>query len=106
MNLMQLLSAVLLLVLGLLINNLWFNESTGVKRLAELEKELEIQKSEHERLVSNNERIEQVVNGIKYSVEAREELARKHLGLFHKYKTFFHFTQADLSHCQNYPIKI
>ena len=92
---MQLLSAVLLLVLGLLINNLWFNESTGVKRLAELEKELEIQKSEHERLVSNNERIEQVVNGIKYSVEAREELARKHLGLIQKNETFFHFTPAD-----------
>ena len=95
MKLMPLLLLILALVLGLLIKQTWFDEETGRKKLEDLQLSLKELKFQNEMLTEQNNQIRQTINGIKHNFSAREELARKHLGLIKEDETFFHVIPAD-----------
>lgn len=92
---MHLLLLILLLVLGLLVKQTWFDEETGHKKLDDLQVSLEELKIQNQELIQQNNHIRQIINGIKHNYNAREELARKHLGLIKEDETFFHVIPSD-----------
>ncbi len=85
----------LVLILGLLVKQTWFDEDAGNKRLDNLQTSLEDLKRQNQVLLEQNEHIRQVINGIKNNYTAREELARKHLGLIKEDETFFHVIPSE-----------
>ncbi|HIW07334.1 MAG TPA: septum formation initiator family protein [Candidatus Ignatzschineria merdigallinarum] len=95
MKLMHFLLLILLLVLGLLIKQTWFDEETGRKKLDDLQLSLEELKVQNKELIEQNNHIRQIINGIKHNYSAREELARKHLGLIKEDETFFHVIPSE-----------
>lgn len=95
MKLMHLLLIILLLILGILVKQTWFDEESGRKKLDALQSSLEELQQQNQELLNQNNHIRQVINGIKYNYGAREELARKHLGLIKEDETFFHVIPAD-----------
>lgn len=92
---MHLLLLILLVVLGLLIKQTWFDEETGRKKLDDLQTSLDELKIQNEKLLEQNNQIRQVINGIKHNYNSREELARKHLGLIKEDETFFHVISSE-----------
>lgn len=95
MKLMHLLLIILLLILGILIKQTWFDEESGRKKLDALQASLEQLQQQNQELLNQNNHIRQVINGIKYNYGAREELARKHLGLIKEDETFFHIIPSE-----------
>ena len=95
MKLMHLLLLILLLVLGLLIKQTWFDEDTDRQKLDALQLSLEDLKIQNQELINQNNHIRQIINGIKHNYNAREELARKHLGLIKEDETFFHVIPSE-----------
>lgn len=95
MTIMRFLSLVLLLMSALLVNNLWFSDTASSKRIIELEADLEAIQAENQRLSARNDMLDRKVNDIKNNEEAREELAREHLGLIQKDETIFYFTPSE-----------
>lgn len=95
MKLMHLLLLILLLILGLLVKQTWFDEEAGRKKLDDLHLSLEELKIQNQELIEQNNHIRQVINGIKHNYSAREELARKHLGLIKEDETFFHVIPSE-----------
>lgn len=92
---MHLLLLILLVVLGLLIKQTWFDEETGRKKLDDLQTSLDELKLQNKKLLEQNNQIRQVINGIKHNYNSREELARKHLGLIKEDETFFHVISSE-----------
>ena len=92
---MHLLLLILLVVLGLLIKQTWFDEEAGRKKLDDLQTSLDELKIQNEKLLEQNNQIRQVINGIKHNYNSREELARKHLGLIKEDETFFHVISSE-----------
>lgn len=92
---MHFLLLILLVVLGLLIKQTWFDEETGRKKLDDLQTSLDELKIQNEKLIEQNNQIRQVINGIKHNYNSREELARKHLGLIKEDETFFHVISSE-----------
>lgn len=95
MKLMHLLFLILALVLGLLIKQLWFDTDSGPQQIGELQVKLEALKEQNRKLHQQNNHARQIINGIKHNYSAREELARKHLGLIKEDETFFHVIPAE-----------
>lgn len=95
MKLMHLLLLILVLVLGLLVKQTWFNDGNGHKKLDDLQMSLEELKIQNQKLIHQNNDIRQTINGIKHNYSAREELARKHLGLIKEDETFFHVISSE-----------
>ena len=95
MKLMHLLLLILVLVLGLLVKQTWFNDGNGHKKLDDLQISLEELKIQNQKLIDQNNDIRQTINGIKHNYSAREELARKHLGLIKEDETFFHVISSE-----------
>ncbi|PWD83489.1 FtsB family cell division protein [Ignatzschineria cameli] len=95
MKLMHLLLLILVLVLGLLIKQTWFDTNTGQQQIEELQVKLEALKEQNKKLHNQNNHARQIINGIKHNYSAREELARKHLGLIKEDETFFHVIPSD-----------
>ena len=95
MKLMHLLLLILVLVLGLLIKQTWFNTDSGQQQIEELQIKLETLKAQNQKLQNQNDHARQIINGIKHNYSAREELARKHLGLIKEDETFFHVIPSD-----------
>lgn len=95
MTVMRFLSLVLLLMTALLVNNLWLSDTASHKHIIELEADLETIQTENQRLSTRNELLDRKVNDIKNNEEAREELAREHLGLIQKDETIFYFTPSE-----------
>ena len=92
---MHFLLLILLVVLGLLIKQTWFDEETGRKKLDDLQTSLDELKIQNKKLIEQNNQIRQVINGIKHNYNSREELARKHLGLIKEDETFFHVISSE-----------
>lgn len=101
MKLMHLLLLILVLVLGLLVKQTWFNDGNGHKKLDDLQMSLEELKIQNQKLIHQNNDIRQTINGIKHNYSAREELARKHLGLIKEDETFFHVISSEDSQEDN-----
>lgn len=101
MKLMHLLLLILVLVLGLLVKQTWFNDGKGHKKLDDLQMSLEELKIQNQKLIHQNNDIRQTINGIKHNYSAREELARKHLGLIKEDETFFHVISSEDSQEDN-----
>lgn len=95
MNLMRVLLILLLIVLAILVKKSWFDDDTGPRKLEELQQTLKEMKAENETLTKKNNRLKQTIDGIKHNYDAREELARKYLGLIKKDETFFHVTPKE-----------
>lgn len=95
MKLMHLLFLILVLVLGLLIKQIWFDTDSGPKQIEELQVKLEALKEQNKKLHQQNDHARQIINGIKHNYSAREELARKHLGLIKEDETFFHVIPSE-----------
>lgn len=91
---MRYLALILIITLLILIKNNWFNEEHGTQKIEALEQKLAETQKLNEELRLKNSEIQAEIDGIKYSEEAQEELARKHLGLIKKDETFFHITPA------------
>ncbi len=92
---MHLLLFILLIILGILIKQTWFDDESGRKKLETLQASLEKLQQQNKELLNQNNHIRQTINGIKYNYDVREELARKHLGLIKEDETFFHVIPAD-----------
>lgn len=103
MKLMHLLLLILVAVLGLLIKQTWFDDGGRHKKLDDLHTSLEELKEQNQALLEQNNQIRQTINGIKHNYTAREELARKHLGLIKEDETFFHVIPSEDSKERNNP---
>ncbi len=95
MDFMNLLTIILIFTLGLLVKNQWFNPESGIQKTEALEARLELTKERNQELKLRNSEIQAEIESIKFNYDAREELARKHLGLIQQDETFFHITPAD-----------
>ncbi len=95
MKLMHLLLLILAVVLGLLIKQTWFDDNSRHKKLDDLQASLDQLKAQNQALIEQNNQIRQTINGIKHNDTAREELARKHLGLIKEDETFFHVIPSE-----------
>lgn len=95
MKLMHLLLLILAVVLGLLIKQTWFDDGGRHKKLDDLQASLNQLKAQNQALIEQNNKIRQTINGIKHNYTAREELARKHLGLIKEDETFFHVIPSE-----------
>ena len=92
---MRVLFVLLVIVLTVLVRKSWFDDNSGPQQIEKLQQTLEEKKAENEDLTKKNNRLKQAIDGVKHNYDAREELARKYLGLIKKDETFFHVTPKD-----------
>ncbi|HLT04423.1 MAG TPA: cell division protein FtsB [Pseudomonas sp.] len=87
-----LLLAVLLLLLAGLQYRFWLGDG-GVTALREMNRQIEVQRSENARLLERNRILEAEVRELKQGMETVEERARHELGMVKEGETLFQLTE-------------
>ncbi len=85
----------LLLILFLALQyRLWFGEA-NLRQLWQLQRSIEQQQAENERLSQRNRQLEAEIKDLKRGLSALEERARSELGMVREGETFFQLVEPD-----------
>ena len=91
---MKWLTALLLVMLGLLQYRLWFGKHSIPDYLA-LKKEVEQQRLHNDNLIQRNNLLKANISDLKIGLDAIEERARNELGLIKENETFYRILPAE-----------
>lgn len=99
---MRIFTAVLALVFLLLQGQLWFGHG-GLPDLWRLQRSIEAQQQENERLEERNEALAAEVQDLKSGLQAIEERARTELGMIRRGETFYQVTDRSAPEDESSP---
>ena len=89
---MRRMSAVLLVVLGVLHYELWLGDR-GMREVRRLQTQIETERGENARLEARNRRLAVEVLDLKMGLEAVEERARSDLGMIGRDETYYQIVE-------------